>query len=462
VARAARLRRAVGVVLLVGAACAVVQWEPWHGPIILSLSTDHGIHLADLLALPLLALTVAVGHAWMRERPQGAGWPTGRFALPAAALLLGALLLLAPIDETTRRPPLLPAGGGTFGGNAPEHADARRSDPVNRWSHLALTYDGASLRLYLNGAQVASRAVSGDIKRTKNPLWIGGNHPYGEYFDGLIDEVRVYDRVLTPSELRAEMSTPIASSEASPAAGLVGAYAFDRGAGSVAADSSGNGNTGAILGATWTTRGRFGGALRFNGNDDTVRIPASPSLDLRHAMTLSAWSRPAESQRGWRTILHRQTDAYFLDAGGGTYEALGTVDDARAALLVGAALWFCLMLALTPGRRASGRSWWPGVALFLAGSLIDAAVGSAGTLFGPTLVAAWYALTASRRGEAVGLYLITVLFAAVTLVSLGGGGSLDLARNDGGTARAVALGALFVVAGLLGARYRSREATRDS
>ena len=73
-------------------------------------------------------------------------------------------------------------------------------------------------------------------------------------------------------------------------------------------------------------------------------------------MTLSAWSRPGTSQEGWRTILHRQTDAYFLTAGGGgTYATLGEREDVRAPLLVGAALWFCLILAGTSGRRVGGR-----------------------------------------------------------------------------------------------------------
>jgi hypothetical protein len=442
--------------LLLGAAYAVVQWEPWHGPVILTVSTDHGIHLGDLLALPLLALAVAVVHAQMKERPRG---PTARWALPASAVLLGLLLLLAPVDETTRREPLLPAGGGTFGGGDPEHADGRRPTPPNRWSNLAVTYDGTRLRLYVNGTQVSERSVTGAIKTTSDPLWIGGNRPYGEYFNGLIDEVRVYDRALTPSEVRAEMSTPIADSGTSPATGLVGAYAFDRGSGSVAADASGHGNAGAIMGATWTNEGRFGGALRFSGDDEMVRIPASPSLDLAHAMTLSAWTRPAESQAWWRTILHRQTDAYFLDASGGTYEALGTVEDARAALLAGAAIWFCLMLASSQlsGRR---RSMWPPVALFLAGSLVDAALTPSGTLVGPTLVAGWYAVTAPLRDERCVMYVMTALFAGVTLVSLGGG--LDLAREDGSVARSVALGALLVTAGLLSARHHRRQAGASS
>ena len=54
-------------------------------------------------------------------------------------------------------------------------------------------------------------------------------------------------------------------------------------------------------------------------------------------MTLSAWIRPSEPQSGWRTILHRQTDAYFLMAsgGGGSHRSLGSLDYMLASVLVG-------------------------------------------------------------------------------------------------------------------------------
>jgi hypothetical protein len=47
--------------------------------------------------------------------------------------------------------------------------------PLNSWSHLATTYDGTTLRLYINGALVNSEAVSGDIITSAMPLRIGGN-----------------------------------------------------------------------------------------------------------------------------------------------------------------------------------------------------------------------------------------------------------------------------------------------
>ena len=58
-----------------------------------------------------------------------------------------------------------------------------------------------------------------------------------------------------------------ATTGAAPATppGLVGAWAFAEGNGTTTADSSGNGNAGTITGASWTTQGRFGNALSFNG-----------------------------------------------------------------------------------------------------------------------------------------------------------------------------------------------------
>ena len=102
--------------------------------------------------------------------------------------------------------PLRPAGGGTFGSSV-TYVSGPTASPVNAWTHVALTYDGTTLRLFVNGTQVATQAATGAIQTTTNPLWIGGNSPYGEYFAGLIDEVRVYNRALTATEIQTDMNT---------------------------------------------------------------------------------------------------------------------------------------------------------------------------------------------------------------------------------------------------------------
>src|SRR6516164_3405370 len=83
---------------------------------------------------------------------------------------------------------------------------------ANTWSFLTETYDGSTLRLYVNGTQVASTAHTGTIATSTNPLQIGGDSIYGQYFAGLIDEVRVYNVALTAAQIQTDQATPISSS----------------------------------------------------------------------------------------------------------------------------------------------------------------------------------------------------------------------------------------------------------
>jgi hypothetical protein len=89
--------------------------------------------------------------------------------------------------------------------------DARGSTqlPLNTWSHLAVTFDNATLRIFANGVQVGSRAVAGPLLTSTGALRIGGNSLWGEFFAGRIDEVRLYNRALTQAEIQSDMSTPI-------------------------------------------------------------------------------------------------------------------------------------------------------------------------------------------------------------------------------------------------------------
>ena len=113
--------------------------------------------------------------------------------------------------EGTSNPSGVPASGGTFAGSPLYGASALA---VNTWSHLATTYDGTTLRLYVNGVQVASRAQTGAITVSTNPLEIGGDLLNGQYFNGTIDEVRLYNRALSASEIQTDMNTAVGSTPA--------------------------------------------------------------------------------------------------------------------------------------------------------------------------------------------------------------------------------------------------------
>jgi len=80
---------------------------------------------------------------------------------------------------------------------------------ANAWTHLALTYDGATLRLFVNGVQVRTQSAPGAAMTTAGALRIGGNSVWGEYFKGLIDEVRIYNRPLAVGEIQMDMTAAI-------------------------------------------------------------------------------------------------------------------------------------------------------------------------------------------------------------------------------------------------------------
>jgi hypothetical protein len=316
----------------------------------------------------------------------------------------------------------VPSAGGTFG-TSHQVLYGVAALPTNTWTHLAATYDGTTARLYVNGVQVASQAQTGAIATSANPLQIGGDSFYGQFFQGTIDEVRIYNVALTTAQIQADMNTPLpadtqppsaptnlvattvtvsrinlnwqastdnvgvavylveredpgatnfeqigtanavaysdtglsanssysyrvramdaagnlsgysgVATAATPAApgSLVAAYGFDEGSGTTATDASGNGNTGEVIGPTWTTLGKYGGALEFNGSNDWVLINDSASLDLTNAMTLEAWvcpftlpPSPCEPAATcyWMDIVYKDSDRYYMEASSSVNQA---------------------------------------------------------------------------------------------------------------------------------------------
>ena len=84
-----------------------------------------------------------------------------------------------------------------------------RADPGNdlladQWYHTAATYDGETLRLFLNGVEIGSRGLSGAIEQDAGVSVSVGSEPGGgRYFHGLIDDVRILDRALSVTEIQA-------------------------------------------------------------------------------------------------------------------------------------------------------------------------------------------------------------------------------------------------------------------
>ncbi len=98
-----------------------------------------------------------------------------------------------------------PAAGGIF--SSPLYGTSAL--PLNVWSHLAATFDGSNLRLYVNAVQVSSTVVFAQITTSNGALTIGGDASYGQHFAGRIDEVQIHNTARSPSEIQADMNTPV-------------------------------------------------------------------------------------------------------------------------------------------------------------------------------------------------------------------------------------------------------------
>jgi hypothetical protein len=200
----------------------------------------------------------------------------------------------------------LGAESGTLEGYVVEEGEEMKTAvaeaPIgkNVWAHVALTYDGAWMRLYIDG-DLVDATYAEDLTPSEGPLQIGCSLQIEENYEGLIDEVRVYNRELRPGEIAADMGAGLQAPSRSP----VAAYSFDAGEGAVAEDLFGE-NDGAIEGAAWVDKGKFGSALYFDGSEgELVTVPDSNDLDLTDEFTLEAWVRPDEANE-WSAVITKE------------------------------------------------------------------------------------------------------------------------------------------------------------
>ena len=126
---------------------------------------------------------------------------------------------------------------------------------IGKWYHVAGTYDGAMMRIYVNGEEVGTTAYAGAITNGSYNLTIGGAaYTAGgtRYFDGNIDEVRIWSEPLSQVEIRDYMCKKLDPSHPSFAS-LLAHYTFD--APNYFFDSSPNGNNLTNIGATQAISG---------------------------------------------------------------------------------------------------------------------------------------------------------------------------------------------------------------
>jgi hypothetical protein len=81
--------------------------------------------------------------------------------------------------------------------------------PYNQWSYLAITFDGAQVKTYVNGALVNTQALSATITARGNAMNIGADASAAQFNKGLLDDLRIYSRVLTQTQIQTDMIAPV-------------------------------------------------------------------------------------------------------------------------------------------------------------------------------------------------------------------------------------------------------------
>ena len=180
--------------------------------------------------------------------------------------------------------------------------------PTNAWTHVAATYDGSNLGLYLDGTLQATVPWTNGIYAGTDDVGIGGcvggggPGQVGAPFGGEIDEVSLYSSALTGVQIGSIYQAGSAGKEETdsctpPDSSIV---AWWRGEYNTLDSVGGNNGTGYFMDYT---NGEVGQAFSLNGSDANVNVPDAQALRFTTAMTVEAWVMPIAT--GARAILSK-------------------------------------------------------------------------------------------------------------------------------------------------------------
>ena len=179
---------------------------------------------------------------------------------------------------------------------ATQQINAPVETPAGTWQHFAFVKDGSTKKVYVDGVEAFGGENTLPIPGDFQSFNIGSANNGGTSLQGLIDEFSIWSVALSPERI-AELAAGGKAYVPPPQSGMLGYWRFDEGAGEAAADSSGNGNDGAIAMAdgAWVTDADRGSVYKSGGGSYVDFGTFLPVLDVNTDFTWSFWVNPEET-----------------------------------------------------------------------------------------------------------------------------------------------------------------------
>ena len=192
------------------------------------------------------------------------------------------------------------------------------------WTNIAIVYDQTSVRLYVNGNVVNTVAVSGLTPNPSSlPTRIGAGNSEGsptDFFSGQIDEISLWTKVLSPSDVISNMNNQLIGNES----GLVGYYNFNEGI------ANGNNTTPPINNLNDLSKYNMDGSLNnftLNGNSSNWISLSTVPVTL---VSFAGSKKDGYNLLEWSTASEQNTREFEIQRSedGNTFNAIGTVNAA--------------------------------------------------------------------------------------------------------------------------------------